>query len=144
MTRGATSVAVRTGAPHVPMVSKVIPSVQVVENAPRQLIDLTGVFEDPDGDALTLTVVANSNASLVTATVTGTQLTLDFQPNQHGVARITVRATDPGGLSADAFFTVTVSASTPIGPNPIPHVPIVSRAIQPVQVAENSPASSLT
>jgi len=38
----------------------------------------------------------------------GTNLVLDYQPNQSGTTTVTVRATDPGGLFIEDTLTVTV------------------------------------
>jgi hypothetical protein len=79
------------------------------EDADDRLISLAGVFSDPDGDALTYSATS-SDPTLVTATVSGTDLTLDFQDDQHGVTEITVRATDPSGKFVEDVFTVTVTS----------------------------------
>jgi len=60
------------------------------------------------GDSLTLTVSENSNTSLLTATINGSDLTLDYLLDQNGTTTITIRATDSGGLFVEDTFTVTV------------------------------------
>ena len=62
-----------------------------------QVLDLSGVFLDPDGDALEYTAVS-LNPSVVEAVASGAELAL----RAVGVGATTVRvwATDPGGLSA--------------------------------------------
>ncbi|MCP4351007.1 MAG: polysaccharide deacetylase, partial [Desulfobacterales bacterium] len=55
-------------------------------------------------------VLSNSNPGLVSASVNGSTLTLDYQENQNGTASVTVRGTS-GGLTADDTFTITVNAS---------------------------------
>ncbi|PHR91044.1 MAG: hypothetical protein COA69_13405 [Robiginitomaculum sp.] len=63
-------------------------------------------FSDPDSDTLTyfLTPVSGLSINPVTGVVTGT-------PSHAGSAFVAVRATDPGGLSVDAFTTITVGAA---------------------------------
>jgi hypothetical protein len=67
------------------------------------------------GEASTKTA-SSSDTSLVTASVAGETLTLDYQTNQFGTATITVTATDPDGgslprvLSAEDAFDVTVAS----------------------------------
>ncbi|QDT51611.1 Calx-beta domain protein [Symmachiella dynata] len=92
-----------------------IADVTVDEDAAATQIDLFAAFDDAeDADQqLTYEVVGNSNAALFTAVsispATGI-LTLDYAPNLHGVADITIRATDLGGEFVETTFAVTVNA----------------------------------
>ncbi len=52
----------------------------------------------------------------VSHTFDGSALVLSFVSGQYGVAEVTVRATDPGGLYAEATFRVTVT--------PVNHAPV--------------------
>ncbi len=69
-------------------------------------VDVSRVFVDPDGDALTYTV-SSSAPGVVAARASGARVTLAAVGE--GTATIRVTATDPGGLSAIQSFTVTVS-----------------------------------
>ena len=71
-------------------------------------VDVSRVFVDPDGDALTYTV-SSSAPQVVAARAAGARVTLTAVGE--GTATIRVTATDPGGLSATQSFTVTVSTS---------------------------------
>ena len=71
-------------------------------------VDVSRVFVDPDGDALTYTV-SSSAPGVVAASVAGARVTLTAVGE--GTATIGVTATDPAGLSASQSFTVTVSAT---------------------------------
>ncbi|MDP6637593.1 MAG: lamin tail domain-containing protein, partial [Phycisphaerae bacterium] len=64
-----------------------------------------------DANRLAYSISDNTNPSLVTASVVGAQLTLDYSPGGSGVADITIRATDPDGAWAEDTFTVTVESS---------------------------------
>ena len=70
------------------------------------IVDMSRVFVDPDGDALTHTV-SSSAPRVVAARAAGALVTLTAVGE--GTATIRVTATDPGGLSAIQSFTVTVS-----------------------------------
>jgi len=70
------------------------------------LIDLGPVFSDEDGDALTYSVLS-SNESVVTATISGSSLTISEVG--FGSASITVTADDGSGVTTSDEFTVTVS-----------------------------------
>jgi peptidyl-prolyl cis-trans isomerase A (cyclophilin A) len=59
-------------------------------------------------DGMTFAVVGNTNPSLVNATIVGSTLTLDYQPNQSGTAIITIQATDRDGGSTQTTVAVTV------------------------------------
>jgi cyclophilin family peptidyl-prolyl cis-trans isomerase len=60
-------------------------------------------------DALTYSVVGNTNPALVTPAIVGDRLSLQYAAGQTGTAIITVRATDRFGESVDTTFKVTVT-----------------------------------
>jgi Ca2+-binding RTX toxin-like protein len=103
-----------------PVVANAISAVIVDEDAANTTIDLSNVFSDVEGDAISPSIFANNNESLVTATVIDNQLTLDYQANQVGTAQITIRGT-ANGQFVDNIFTVTV--------NPLNDAPTVNSAI---------------
>ncbi len=70
-------------------------------------IDLSGVFADVDGDALTLRA-ASSDTAVATAIISNGRLTVTAQ--QAGTATITVTARDADGNQVSDTFDVTVSA----------------------------------
>ncbi len=67
-------------------------------------------FEDPDGYPLSYTV---SGPSSVTTIFLENDSTLTITPVSAGAGRVTVTATDPGGLSATQKFGVEVSTTVP-------------------------------
>ena len=89
-----------------------IGNVTVAEDAINSLVDPFAAFADlesPDAQ-LAYTLVQNTNPGLFTSTnIAAGQLTLDYAANANGSAVLTVRATDPGGLSVETSFTVTVT-----------------------------------
>ncbi len=64
-------------------------------------------------EALTYSVVSNTNPNLVFTKLQDEHLTLSYAPNQTGSATITVKCTDEFGASVTSSFTVTVAASAP-------------------------------
>jgi len=96
--------------PQAPVVVNPIADLSLPQDSAPQVINLASVFSDPDGSAaaLSLTLGNNSNPALVSAGVSGSDLTLTFVPGQSGTADITVRATDVDGLFVEDSFTVTV------------------------------------
>ena len=97
-----------------PAVSSPLSDVTVDEDALSATVDLATVFTDVEGDPLSYTV-ESSNPALVSATLAGPFLTLDFQAEQSGAATIIVSAADEasgagvGGLWATDDFVVTVN-----------------------------------
>ena len=73
-------------------------------------LDLSSNFSDPDGNLLSYSA-SSSNPSVVTASTSGSQLTLT--PVAAGTAAVTVNAVDPSGAGVSDQFSVTVSGSAP-------------------------------
>jgi Ca2+-binding RTX toxin-like protein len=91
-----------------------ISDVTVQEDAPDTVIELFPAFADaqsPDA-GLTYAVHDKTNSGLFSSTTidaTTGKLTLDYAANANGTSKVTVRATDQGGLSVDTTFGVTVN-----------------------------------
>jgi len=90
-----------------PAVTAPIADIVVPALSPNTVIQLSTVFTELDGEAMTFSATS-SNPSLVKATV-GSPLTLDYQSGNTGTATVTATATDPNGFSASDVFTVTVT-----------------------------------
>ena len=101
----------------------------VSEDAANMTIILTDKFSDLDGDSLTMTA-SSARESLVTTSVSGNDLILNFQDNQHGDTTITVTATDASNATATQTFTVTVT--------PVNDPPTAAGSIQDVTVSEDA------
>ena len=112
---------------------------EVLEDAPATIVDLSGLFGDVDiasnGDLLTYTVTESSNPGLLLASVAGNSLALEYQAHLFGSALITVRATDGSGEFVEDTVQVTVAA--------VNDPPVVSSPIGAVAVAEESTATVL-
>jgi Zn-dependent M28 family amino/carboxypeptidase len=95
-----------------PVVVTPIEGVTVAVNAASTTIDLTARFDDADiltdGDWLTYSVSGNTNPGLVAPTIAGSELTLDYLPDQSGTSDVAIRATDSLGNWVEDVFTVTV------------------------------------
>ncbi len=78
---------------------------QTVNVGATATVDVSNHFSDPDGDTLTYTAASSDTAK---ATVSVSSATVTTTGVAAGTATITVTATDPGGLSANKTFTVTV------------------------------------
>ena len=92
-----------------PVAGAAIPDQMVVEGQ-TVTIDISASFSDPDGDTLTY-VATTSNAGVVSVGFSGRTLTLTAVAD--GAAAVTVRASDPGGLSASQSFAVEVAEPAP-------------------------------
>ncbi len=104
-------VTVVAPVPNRPPVAGTIAS-RFLENGKSETLDVTYFFSDPDEDVLVFSV-ENSDAGVVVATLSGTDL--EMQGVAEGTSTITVTAEDPEGLSASGDFDVTV---TPEGAQP--------------------------
>ena len=82
-------------------------------------VDAGSAFRDPDGDVLSYSA-ATSNAGVAAASVSGSTITVSGVAP--GTATITVTATDPGGLSAQQRFRVTVARQNR-APEPVGTIP---------------------
>lgn len=104
------------------------PPIEVVvnENAESSVFDLSNFFSDAEDAELSYHVEVNANPGLVTATINGSTLTLDYAANQSGGAFIAIQATDSGGLSVGTPFFVTVSDvnNEPTVANPVGDVTV--------------------
>ncbi|WP_306010189.1 Ig-like domain-containing protein [Bacillus sp. MMSF_3328] len=90
---------------HAPILKNEIVNQTAVAGDEPSLIDLTNVFEDIDGDTLTITAGTN-DAGIATAEVIGTGLKLT--PLNAGRATITITAVDGRGGSQEESFYITV------------------------------------
>ena len=92
-----------------PVVDKPIQNVRLEQNGLKE-INAAEHFSDPDGDTLDYRATS-SDESIVSATISGSIVTL--RALRDGTVTVTVRATDPRGLSIPQAFGVTVPAAVP-------------------------------
>jgi len=132
----ASTTIVVTSVNDPPFVANPIADFSVDEDSPDTLIELfPGVFGDVDNVMLTLTVVGNSDPTLVATSITGTRLTLRYLPNQSNRSTtIRVRASD-GLAFAEDEFVVTV--------RPVPDSPFVANPV-PDQVVQLGTTTTIT
>lgn len=87
------------------------------KNAPDRLINLNAIFGDPDfntgTESLRFRVVSNSNPELLTASIQGQQLKLDFSADKEGETILVVRAIDRFGATVATTIKVTVTNQAP-------------------------------
>ena len=96
----------------VPQLDTSLGTLDLDEDDPDATIDLTAFFSDPnigEGDTLTFSV-SGGNAALVTASVSGSNITFDPQADANGSTQFTIRATDLLGLFVEDTITVNVAA----------------------------------
>ena len=99
--------------PNEPPTTTGISDVVVNEDAAATLIDLHAAFSDAeDADSLlTYSIAGNSNATLFDSLpISNGSLTLNYAANSHGIADLTVRATDTAGDFVETAFRVTINA----------------------------------
>ena len=93
-----------------PTVSASIADATIVSESGSQQVSLSGVFDDADGDSLTVTAASSDEAkATVSVASDGSSLTVNAQGR--GTATITVTADDGNGGTVEDSFTVTVKAA---------------------------------
>ena len=88
-----------------------IPPVIVNEDAPLSSLKLSDFFDDVESGppGLIYTIQSDANPKPFTASISGESLTLSYNPNANGTAKLTIRAKDPGGLYVDTDLSVSVN-----------------------------------
>jgi hypothetical protein len=96
-----------------PVVADPIDDITVEEDDDNTTIDLLPVFSDADGDEITYTVTSSDQAK-IQASIVGTNLVLDYQPDQFGNdIAITVTATANGKSVSDDFLVDITESTAP-------------------------------
>ena len=85
---------------------------QNLEEGVAVTVDVSGYFDDADGDTLSYTATS-SHSDVATVSVEGGSATITGV--MEGTAQMVVRATDPDGLYAEQEFDVVVGMSTGAG-----------------------------
>ena len=102
-----------TAAPEMnnrPTVVGMIEDQRLVEGGPAVELDVFDAFSDPDADTLKYAAISSDEQ---VAAVEAMEAKITIRPVSAGKATISVRATDPGGLSATLNFIVTTVVSSP-------------------------------
>ncbi len=120
----AFDVTVPAPANQAPTVANAISDATIVNTSGTHEVSLSGVFDDADGDDLTITA-ASSDDSVATVSVASDYSTLTVSAQSRGTATITATADDGNGGTVDDTFTVTVKAA-----------PVVASAIADVSELE--------
>ncbi len=120
----AFDVTVPAPANQAPTVANAISDATIVNTSGTREVSLSGVFDDADGDDLTITA-ASSDDSVATVSVASDYSTLTVSAQSRGTATITATADDGNGGTVDDTFTVTVKAA-----------PVVASAIADVSELE--------
>ncbi|MCF8357259.1 MAG: DUF4465 domain-containing protein [Prolixibacteraceae bacterium] len=96
-----------------PVIVNPIANVTATENDDETTISLMDVFADEDDEdtAITKTIMSNSNEGLVSANITGNNLTLSYTAGQSGDAVIEIEATSNGKTVSTAFTVTVIPAS---------------------------------
>ena len=93
-----------------PQAVGMIADLRLVEGGPAEELDVTDAFLDADGDSLEYTAVSSDE---LIATVEAMEARITVRPVSPGKTTVSVRATDPDGLSATQSFAVTTVVSSP-------------------------------
>ncbi len=93
-----------------PIVQNSLSNITAMEDDPDDIVDFSNVFFDAEGAMLTYTV-SNTNTTLLSATISGTTIVIDYVDDEVGTATVTLSANDSGcGSITDESFLITVVA----------------------------------
>ncbi|MDM8521775.1 tandem-95 repeat protein [Desulfococcaceae bacterium HSG8] len=118
-----------------PLVINPADDVTADEDAAPATVNLGSVFTDPDDPVIEKSVTSNSNPSLVSATVEGDILTLEYQEDHNGTAEIVIQGM-ANGQSAEDTLTVTV--------NPVDDAPVVAAPLPDITANEADPDTTVS
>ena len=121
-----------------PTVTASIAAKNVTQGAAAQTIDLKTVFNDAeDGSAGLAFSATSSSLSVVSPSISGSSLTLNF--GAAGSTQVTLSAKDSGDLSVSTSFNVTVASN---GSGPVNQAPVVSSPIANKNVTQGATAQN--
>ncbi|MXY97821.1 MAG: hypothetical protein F4Z29_08745 [Gemmatimonadetes bacterium] len=92
-----------------PPPGRMIAALRLVEGAPAVELEVSDAFIDAEGDSLEYTAVSSDE---LVATAEAVEARITIRPVSPGKTTISVRATDPGDLSATQSFAVTTVVSS--------------------------------
>ena len=100
-----------------PIVENPLSDSTVLKNSAKISIDLSGVFSDADNDdsAIIKAIYNNSNPSLLTASLSGDTLSIEYLADKTGTATITVSGTSNGITVYDEFSITVVDERITLG-----------------------------
>ncbi len=94
----------------VPTVSSALADAAIVNESGTRQVSLSGVFDDADGDSLTITAVS-SNDAVATVSVAADYASLTVSAQTSGTATITVTADDGNGGTVSDSFAIRVKSA---------------------------------
>ena len=119
-----------------PRVAEVLEEVIADEDSLDVTIDITDLFTDVDNEdsGILKSIFENSGSEIVSASITGNQLTLSFLKDAYGEAEVTIRGTS-NEKTVDTLLLVTV--------NPVDDAPYVAAEVSDRTVDEDAPSFSI-
>ncbi len=116
-----------------PTVSAAIADAALVNESGAHQVSLSGVFDDADGDSLTITA-ASSDEAVAMVSVSADYSSLTVTAKSRGTASITVTADDGNGGTVEDAFTVKVKAA-PVVASAISDLGMEAEATQDIDLA---------
>jgi hypothetical protein len=96
-------------------INEALPDLDRLTSSPDEMIDLSNLFGHKTSGEISLSIIENSNPSVVSASLEGTQLTLDYSDTNEGQAIITLEGTSDGDSKSSSFkVDVTEDVTTAI------------------------------
>ena len=94
-----------------PTVNTSLSDISTTWNSDDQTISLSTLFNDVDTTNLTYTVT-NTDNSIITTTISGTNLIIDYLENQYGTVTVTVGVNQTGSVSNGSSVSVCTVSDT--------------------------------
>ncbi|RAP32581.1 hypothetical protein DID75_04635 [Candidatus Marinamargulisbacteria bacterium SCGC AG-410-N11] len=120
-----------------PTIKHQLQNIQVKEDDPATVIDISDIFQDIDSELINKTVIVNAPDNEMVGTILNDQLRLDYQQDKNSINPIQVSVI---GISQDAFSqnSLFVTNSFFVTIDPVDDSPIVTDGTKTKQILEDS------
>lgn len=120
-----------TAVNDIPLLISTLPDLEISDTtADTQIVTMTSLFEDPDGDILSYEV---RSSGLVDAAIVSGTLTISASGTMTGLDTVVVQAKDPSNQTVTDSMIVTVTQSN--------QVPVITQKIKDLVLDEDFPGS---
>lgn len=109
-----------------PVVANPIADISAKDNTPDQVIDISSVFTDVDDENVTISLLSNSNPEFATATLSGTELTIDFIAE--GITTLIIKGSANNKSAYDTVLVTVIADLAPEVANPIADITVIENA----------------
>lgn len=109
-----------------PTVANPIADISAKDNADDSVVDISSVFADTDDETITVSVLSNSNTEVAEATISGTNLTIDFVAE--GTTTVIIEGSSNNKSAYDTILVTVVADLEPEVANPIADISVIENS----------------